>query len=150
MRVISGLVAILLALTLTACGDGSRSSRLDLPGATNLPSENEWGSTVALTYRIDSVSEHIAAFEPENPETLRVLSRPAQTYMIVLFLESGANIESFMLRFQSIVFDRAVNLCLVQGLVPSMVVDGESSAEVYPAGEDLILLYYFYCAAGAA
>lgn len=55
-----------------------------------------------------------------------------------------------MLRFQSIVFDRAVNLCLVQGLVPSIAIEGESSAEVYPADEDLILLYYFYCAAGTA
>lgn len=143
MRVILGLVAILLALMLTACGDGNRSSRLDLPGATNLPSENEWGSTVALTYRIDSVSEHIAAFELKRPETLRVLSRPAQTYMIVLFLEPGTNIESFMLRLQSIVFDRAVNLCLVHGLVPSMAVNGEASTEFYNTREGVLILYYF-------
>ena len=150
MRVISGLVAILLALTLTACGDGSTSSSLDLPGATNLPSENEWGSTRAFTYRIDSVSEHIAAFQPSNPETLRVLSRPAQTYMIVFLLQPGTNLTSFRLRTESIIFDRAVNLCLVQGLVPSMAVNGEASTEFYNTREGVLILYYFYCAAGAA
>ena len=150
MRVIPGLVAILLALTLTACGDGSTSSSLDLPGATNLPSENEWGSTRAFTYRIDSVSEHVAAFQPSNPETLRVLSRPAQTYMIVFLLQPGTNLTSFRLRTESIIFDRAVNLCLVQGLVPSMAVNGESSTEFYNTREGVLILYYFYCAAGTA